>query len=444
MAVDGLLTALTNEVDKAEAFLMGRVEEAQRRVQSLRLPPAVREVQRDTVEASDSETSTIAAERLTESTLHELYKQVRRGARHVTHPRTAHSPAVSTPLSRSGTPRDSSKMFEISRVCRSRPWRSWVASMSRCVAGERHGSASPATYTHPRDPAPRLVAQSHFPPPMRQPEVPPLAALAGSSHVLGTSSPEGAAGEDAGDPGAAPAAPSSDSLHQRREEVEARIAAFLDSLRSRPLHDVTPLDQLDRKMEVRAPRGGGGSGAPDPCARPQEFLREVPARWRKRRVTVLEPAVPVVTKLDLVGLPLGCQTRLKLALGTNHLSFPHSLPVVVARGGTAGPTVVVTSAVHGNELNGIPLIHRLMRELDCDDLAGTLVLVPVVNVAGYVRQQREFSDGVDINRIMPGRHDGNCSQQFAHKLMQQLLSKADFLLDLHTASFGRVNSLYVR
>lgn len=80
LTVDGLLTVLTREVDKAEGFLMGRVEEAQRRVESLRLPKAVREVQRDTVEASESEASAIVAERITENTLNELYKQVRRGA----------------------------------------------------------------------------------------------------------------------------------------------------------------------------------------------------------------------------------------------------------------------------------------------------------------------------------------------------------------------------
>lgn len=97
------------------------------------------------------------------------------------------------------------------------------------------------------------MVQSHFPPPVRQPEIPPLAALAGSSHVLGTSSPAGEAAPEADESGPTPAAPTLDSLHQRREDVEARIAAFLESLRERPLHDTDPLDQLDRQMEVRAP-----------------------------------------------------------------------------------------------------------------------------------------------------------------------------------------------
>jgi uncharacterized protein len=106
--------------------------------------------------------------------------------------------------------------------------------------------------------------------------------------------------------------------------------------------------------------------------------------------------------------------------------------------------VGVTAAVHGNELNGVPTIHRLFASLDPASLVGTVVAVPVVNVPGFLMNQREFRDGKDLNREFPGRPDGYASQVYAHRFMERVVKRCGYLIDLHTASFGRVNSLYVR
>ncbi len=90
------------------------------------------------------------------------------------------------------------------------------------------------------------------------------------------------------------------------------------------------------------------------------------------------------------------------------------------------------------------MIHRLFAELDVASLCGSIVAVVVVNTVGFQRYQRGFGDGQDLNRIMPGKKGGSASQSFAHALMARLVRHFDYLLDLHTASFGRVNSLYVR
>jgi predicted deacylase len=111
----------------------------------------------------------------------------------------------------------------------------------------------------------------------------------------------------------------------------------------------------------------------------------------------------------------------------------------------AGPVVGVTAAIHGNELNGIMVIHRLLREIVVTGLrGGAVVAVPIVNVPGYLRQQREFEDGTDLNRIMPGKDAGNESALYAYRFMDRVVAKFDYLIDLHTASTGRENSLYVR
>ncbi|KAI9031913.1 hypothetical protein CLU79DRAFT_730653 [Phycomyces nitens] len=120
------------------------------------------------------------------------------------------------------------------------------------------------------------------------------------------------------------------------------------------------------------------------------------------------------------------------------------LPVIICRGSEEGPVVGITAAVHGNELNGVPCIHRVVAEIDVQKLHGTVVAVPCVNVTGYLKFSREFADGRDLNRLFPGKEDGFASQVYCYQLMNKIISQFNYLIDLHTASFGRVNSYYVR
>lgn len=152
----------------------------------------------------------------------------------------------------------------------------------------------------------------------------------------------------------------------------------------------------------------------------------------------------VIEELHLESTPPGSKRNYWLALLHNGMGVPVYIPVMVARGREDGPVVGVTAAVHGNELNGIPIIQRLFRELDPTQLSGTLVGVPVVNAPALLRYQRRFLDGVDLNHIMPGRPDGNVSEVYAYRLVDRIVKHFGFLLDLHTASFGRVNSYYIR
>jgi predicted deacylase len=155
------------------------------------------------------------------------------------------------------------------------------------------------------------------------------------------------------------------------------------------------------------------------------------------------PSVQIVNELDLEALPAGLH-RLALTLLEDALSQPIRLPVIVARGVKPGPVVGLTAAVHGNEINGIRTIHHLFERIDPAELAGTVVGVTVVNVPAYLRNKRRFPDATDLNRIMPGRENGNESQIYAARFDREVLARFQYLIDLHTASFGRVNSLYVR
>lgn len=153
---------------------------------------------------------------------------------------------------------------------------------------------------------------------------------------------------------------------------------------------------------------------------------------------------PIVTELDMAALPPGIH-RLRVVMTENATGNENLVPIIVVRAEARGPVVGITAALHGNELNGIPVIHRLLESEGMKKLLrGTVIAVPIVNIPGYLRFQREFEDGQDLNRIMPGSPTGNSGELYAFRFIDRIARHFEYLLDLHTASAGRANSLYVR
>ena len=155
--------------------------------------------------------------------------------------------------------------------------------------------------------------------------------------------------------------------------------------------------------------------------------------------------ITIVDKLSLDTLSADVTHRLRVVVTDNATGNESQIPVLVRKSEKPGPVLGITAALHGNELNGIPVIHRLLSWLeDRPLLCGTVIAVPIVNIPGYLRKQREFEDGQDLNRLMPGNPHGHESELYAARFVDRIASHFDYLIDLHTASFGRVNSLYVR
>lgn len=148
--------------------------------------------------------------------------------------------------------------------------------------------------------------------------------------------------------------------------------------------------------------------------------------------------------LDMSRVPKGKISEYWLHVITNGMGEPVRIPILVARGFEDGPVVGLTAAIHGNEINGIPVIQRLFEELDVSSLRGTVVGCLVVNVPGFLLEQRKFNDGADLNRIAPGRPNGSLSELYINRIIDRILRHFNYLIDLHTASFGRINSWYVR
>lgn len=120
------------------------------------------------------------------------------------------------------------------------------------------------------------------------------------------------------------------------------------------------------------------------------------------------------------------------------------MPVHVIRSRTEGPVVFVSAAIHGDELNGIEIIRRLIQYKSLKLSQGTLILVPMVNVYGVLNQSRYMPDRRDLNRCFPGSDKGSLAARVADTFMSQIVSHCQFGIDLHTGAIHRSNLPQIR
>jgi len=123
---------------------------------------------------------------------------------------------------------------------------------------------------------------------------------------------------------------------------------------------------------------------------------------------------------------------------------PLAMPVHVIRGKLDGPTVCLTAAVHGDELNGTEIIRRILKKKLKKNLKGTIIAIPVVNIYGFLNQDRYLMDRRDLNRSFPGSKKGSLASRLAHLISTEIISKSNYCIDLHTGSLHRSNFPQIR
>ncbi len=119
--------------------------------------------------------------------------------------------------------------------------------------------------------------------------------------------------------------------------------------------------------------------------------------------------------------------------------FSEETPVLVVNGQQPGKTLCLTGAVHGDELNGIEMIRRVVFGIDPTKLTGTIIGVPVANIMGFRRNSRYLPDRRDWNRYFPGNTRGSSASRLAHSFFTKIIMHCDALVDIHTGSFHRTN-----
>ncbi len=123
---------------------------------------------------------------------------------------------------------------------------------------------------------------------------------------------------------------------------------------------------------------------------------------------------------------------------------PLSMPLQVVRGRRPGPVLFVSAALHGDELNGVEIIRRLLRLRALERLRGCLLAVPIVNVQGFLMQSRYLPDRRDLNRSFPGSERGSLAARLAHVFLKEVVQRADYGIDLHTGAVHRSNLPQIR
>ena len=133
-----------------------------------------------------------------------------------------------------------------------------------------------------------------------------------------------------------------------------------------------------------------------------------------------------------------------LSLGRLYDYTELSMPIRVISGAQAGPVMFVCAAIHGDEINGVEIVRRLLHMPHIKSIRGTLITAPIVNVFGFNNKSRYLPDRRDLNRVFPGSSKGSLASQIAHIFMREVVSKCSYGIDLHTGSVYRDNYPHIR
>ncbi len=202
-----------------------------------------------------------------------------------------------------------------------------------------------------------------------------------------------------------------------------------------PAQRVAP--NIDLKEVVPEPTPPATVTTPEPETGADGEAKETPETVQAEPAPEPEKASSF-TLLGSEVLP-GTSTRLAWSPGIQIAGLSQPTPVLVVNGVNAGPTLCLTGAVHGDELNGIEIIRRTVYDLNPEKLSGRVVGIPIVNLPGFQQASRYLPDRRDLNRHFPGSETGSLADRIAHSLFENIIRRCDMLVDIHTGSLKRTN-----
>ncbi len=184
-------------------------------------------------------------------------------------------------------------------------------------------------------------------------------------------------------------------------------------------------------------------------AEPEPVVEEDPgAAVEELAIYLPEDLAPVVEQpaepdlpLLLLGskIPASKSKRLSWSASESFEGLAIPTPVLVVNGAEPGPVLCLTAAVHGDELNGVEIVRRIIHDLNPEKLKGAVIGVPIVNLQGFRRATRYLPDRRDLNRYFPGNPGGSSASRIAHSFFENIVAHCSYLVDLHTGSFHRTN-----
>lgn len=159
-----------------------------------------------------------------------------------------------------------------------------------------------------------------------------------------------------------------------------------------------------------------------------------------------QPTPEQHNNLEMLGSVIGPGEAHRLLWVASETTYGSELEtsVYVVRGVDPGPTLCLTAAIHGDELNGVEIVRKVLSNLSADSLSGTVIGVPIVNLLGFTRGSRYLPDRRDLNRYFPGNPNGSSASRIAHAFFNDIVQHCDLLIDLHTGSLNRTNMPQIR
>ena len=150
--------------------------------------------------------------------------------------------------------------------------------------------------------------------------------------------------------------------------------------------------------------------------------------------------------IEIAGVTVkpGSRQSIDIPLPSFYTHSSVNMPVHVIHGRRPGPVLLISAAIHGDEINGVEIIRRLLVKKTIDRIKGTLIAIPVVNVYGFVSKSRYLPDRRDLNRSFPGHENGSMASRLAHVVMTQILPHTTHIIDLHTGAVNRENLPQIR
>ena len=150
--------------------------------------------------------------------------------------------------------------------------------------------------------------------------------------------------------------------------------------------------------------------------------------------------------IEIAGVSIkpGTRQSVDIPLPSFYTHSSVNMPVHVVHGRKPGPVLLVTAAIHGDEITGVEIIRRLLMYKFIDRIRGTLIAIPVVNVFGFVSKSRYLPDRRDLNRSFPGSEKGSMASRLANIVMTQIVAQCTHIVDLHSAAVDRQNLPQIR
>lgn len=286
------------------------------------------------------------------------------------------------------------------------------------VAGPPSAGPDPVPFAADADAGTLLPAAA---PPVTPVDPPPAAATVGVPTQVATASTS--------------SAPASAQSATTTTPLPATAPAAAEALAPTAVAEVVGLAKVDPLAATLAPT---------PSAPPEMGPPSLIAEGDPTSPSFIGPPLVPPMKLLEEEVAPGSKRQLMWSAGSSFAGGDSVAPVNVVRGTRPGPVLCLTAAIHGDELNGVEIVRRILNDVKPDRLSGTVIAVPIVNMFGFTRSSRYLPDRRDLNRFFPGSQRGSIASRIAYSFFNEVARHCDYLVDFHTGSFERDNLPQVR